>query len=111
VTAFADFLEGPCPSKPPESANLAAELAVGLVAAAISLAGIFHRLPVLPPEALPRRGSRARAGPLESFWKQGWGFDWLYDRAFVRPFLWAARAGKDDLLDLVFTLARGSRRP
>jgi NADH-quinone oxidoreductase subunit L len=33
------------------------------------------------------------------FWLAGWGFDWLYDRLFVRPFLWGARAARGDLVE------------
>ena len=29
----------------------------------------------------------------------GWGFDWLYDHLFVRPFVWAARVNKADFVD------------
>jgi NADH-quinone oxidoreductase subunit L len=39
---------------------------------------------------------------LHRFWFVGWGFDWLYDKAFVRPYVWLAQANKDDVVDLVF---------
>ena len=39
---------------------------------------------------------------LHRFWFSGWGFDRLYDRLFVRPFLWLARLNKDDVLDLPY---------
>jgi NADH-quinone oxidoreductase subunit L len=29
----------------------------------------------------------------------GWGFDWLYDRLFVRPFVWLARVNVRDVVD------------
>ena len=25
---------------------------------------------------------------LDQWWFAGWGFDWIYDKAFVQPFLW-----------------------
>ncbi len=43
--------------------------------------------------ALP--GARA----LRRFWHSGWGFDWLYDALFVRPFVWLARVNAKDLID------------
>ena len=39
---------------------------------------------------------------LRRFWQSGWAFDWVYDRLFVRPFLWLARINKDDFVDLAF---------
>jgi len=37
------------------------------------------------------------------FWLAGWGFDWLYERAFVWPVKWFARVARDDLVDPAFT--------
>jgi NADH-quinone oxidoreductase subunit L len=31
----------------------------------------------------------------------GWGFDWVYDRALVRPFVWLARINSRDIVDRV----------
>ena len=36
------------------------------------------------------------------FWFSGWGFDALYDRAFVRPFMWLARVNKRDAVDFLY---------
>jgi NADH-quinone oxidoreductase subunit L len=47
-------------------------------------------------DALARR-PRARA--LRAFWQADWGFDALYDRLFVRPYYWAARANRRDFID------------
>jgi NADH-quinone oxidoreductase subunit L len=49
------------------------------------------------------RPTRAPAEtPLWRFWHAAAGFDWLYDRLLVRPVLWAAREGADDLIDSVY---------
>jgi NADH-quinone oxidoreductase subunit L len=37
---------------------------------------------------------------LGRLWLSGWGFDWLYDRLFVRPFVWFARKNERDGIDL-----------
>jgi NADH-quinone oxidoreductase subunit L len=39
---------------------------------------------------------------LHCFWLGGWSFDWLYDRLLVQPFLWLARVGKGDFVDLFY---------
>lgn len=41
---------------------------------------------------------------LHCFFHGGWNFDRLYDALFVRPFAWAARANKRDVIDLFYRL-------
>ena len=41
---------------------------------------------------------------LARFWGGGWGFDTLYDRSVVRPFLFLARINKSDAVDLIYKL-------
>ena len=48
------------------------------------------------------------AGPgaaLTRLFGSGWAFDWLYDRAAVRPFVAVARANKNDVVDFVYRIA------
>ena len=51
-----------------------------------------------------RRGSRGRgrAARCSRFWFAGWGFDALYDRLFVRPFVRAAEINRRDFADSIF---------
>ena len=39
--------------------------------------------------------------PLAAYWLGGWGFDWVYERVFVRPVKWFAHAARNDLIDYV----------
>ena len=39
--------------------------------------------------------------PLAAYWLGGWGFDWVYERVFVRPVKWFARVARNDLVDYV----------
>ena len=44
---------------------------------------------------------------LHQWWFAGWGFDWIYDRAFVQPYIWVANVNKSDFVDAFYTgLAR-----
>jgi len=67
----------------------------------VSLAGIavswflFLKNPQIPA-ALAKGGLTGAIGKL---WQNAWGFDWLYDRLFVRPFVWAAEVNKNDIAD------------
>lgn len=47
---------------------------------------------------------------LRVLWLHGWGFDWLYDRLFVRPFLWLARTNAADVVDLAVGAVPASLR-
>jgi NADH-quinone oxidoreductase subunit L len=40
---------------------------------------------------------------LHQWWFAGWGFDWIYDKAFVQPFIWAAEINKSDFVDAFYT--------
>jgi NADH-quinone oxidoreductase subunit L len=40
---------------------------------------------------------------LHEWWYADWGFDWLYDRFFVQPFLWATQINKGDFVDAFYT--------
>ena len=78
----------------------------------VSLGGIvlawllFERSP-----QLPAAWSRAPATAwLGRWWKQAWGFDWLYDRLLVRPFVTLSRANRSDVLDRAFDLIPASLR-
>ncbi len=40
---------------------------------------------------------------LQQWWFADWGFDWIYDKVFVQPFIWVARINKGDFLDGLYT--------
>jgi NADH-quinone oxidoreductase subunit L len=40
---------------------------------------------------------------LHQWWFAGWGFDWIYNKAFVQPFIWAAEINKSDFIDGFYT--------
>src|SRR5258708_25317003 len=48
----------------------------------------------------PQRSRVPARGLLQQLWVAGWGFDWLYDRLFVRPFQWLTRKSGSDVADV-----------
>ena len=48
----------------------------------------------------PQRTRVPMTGGLQQLWLSGWGFDWIYDRLLVRPFLWVTRESGSDLADV-----------
>ena len=69
---------------------------------AVSLAGIalawflFLKSPAVPA-ALK---ASALGAPLHTLWSNAWGFDWLYDLLFKRPYLWFVRVNARDAADV-----------
>jgi NADH-quinone oxidoreductase subunit L len=77
----------------------------------VSLAGavlswfLFLKRPQIPA-ALAAGG----LAPIGRLWKSAWGFDWLYDRLFVKPFVWAAETNKNDVVDSIINVVPASLR-
>ena len=40
---------------------------------------------------------------LHQWWFADWGFDWIYDRVLVQPFIWVAQINKSDFVDSFYT--------
>jgi len=83
---------------------LGTEAPLQLFVAAVSLLGIYLAYENFLRS--PHRGEglvRSRLGSaLDRFWLAGWGFDWAYDRLFVRPFVRLAQLNRDDFIDLFY---------
>ncbi len=74
---------------------------VELLSAAVALIGIAIAAALFLGE---RKFATAVAtsGPgrlLSRFWFSGWGFDWLYDLLFVKPYLFLANLNRGDAID------------
>jgi NADH-quinone oxidoreductase subunit L len=78
----------------------------------VSLTGIavswllFVRLPLLPA-ALATNPTTRWIGAL---WRNAWGFDWLYNLVFVRPFVGLAHVNRNDAIDRIFDVIPASLR-
>ena len=69
---------------------------VGLLVAVLLYIGNRQAVTALARSALGRF--------LGAWWFAAWGFDWLYDKVFVRPYLWISNLIRNDLVDQSFTL-------
>lgn len=72
----------------------AAAFALGLTLAYL----LYIRKPRLVNAMATSRVSQA----IHRFWFSDWGMDWLYDRAFVRPFEWLALIDKHDFIEFFY---------
>jgi len=71
-----------------------------LFVAGLYLAYLFHLRKRSFSDALV---ANPIGGGLDQWWFAGWGFDWLYYKLFVRPFIWAANVNKSDFVDAFYT--------
>ena len=101
---FSEFLGSALPALSNARGNTRAELVLQIIAAAVSIFGIcVAYFFFLRRRAIAEGFARSTLGTvLHRFWFGGWGFDWLYERLFVMPFVWLARANKDDLIDSIY---------
>ncbi len=105
VPAFAHFLETALPATAeshhgPISESVAMLFAVLAFTAGLTIAYLVY---LRRPESAESLASSGLGKVLHPFWLSGWGFDWLYDRLFVRPVLWMARVNKNDFIDAIYT--------
>ncbi|MDD5330115.1 MAG: NADH-quinone oxidoreductase subunit L [Sulfuricella sp.] len=80
------------------------EMVMQLLASAASLAGVVlaYLLFLRRSSWLAQKMQTPAAAALHRFWRSGGGFDWLYDRLLVRPFLWLARINCADFIDAFY---------
>ncbi len=102
VPSFTRLMQSALPA-PSAAISAGSNLEAGLsaVAAITALLGVgiayiaFRRRPTLVQSLVQSPAMLA----LQHFWENDWGFDWLYDRTLVQPFLWFARVDQADFID------------
>jgi NADH-quinone oxidoreductase subunit L len=110
LSLFSDFLQTVFSEKIIEHG--VGEGMLQIIASLVSLAGIF--IAYLFFVRVPLYADRiARVPILESirkFFLAGWDFDTLYDRLFIRPFMWLARTCRHDFIDSFYTVIAALNR-
>jgi NADH-quinone oxidoreductase subunit L len=102
---FSDFMRPVFSDTASVPGTEGSELTMQIIASIVSLAGILLAwlFFLRRPQDADKLARTPAAASLQRFWFSGWGFDRLYDTLFVRPFLWTARANKDDFIDSGYT--------
>jgi NADH-quinone oxidoreductase subunit L len=113
---FSRFVSTVLPEPTMARGGFDVELILQITAGLVSLFGIYlaylfyARVPGYS-DALARTHAGAT---LYRFWLGGWGFDRLYDKLIVEPYVRMARADRDDVIDLIYdgiaALTRGLHR-
>ncbi|MEW6001232.1 MAG: NADH-quinone oxidoreductase subunit L [Nitrospirota bacterium] len=101
---FSDFLHRALPATKVKYDGVNVQLTLQFLTSLVSLSGIFLAyLFFLPHRQFTRSFVQTNLGSaLHSYLFSGWGFDWFYERFFVRPFIWIARIDKDDFIDIFY---------
>jgi NADH-quinone oxidoreductase subunit L len=105
IHLFSRLLDTALPANPAISAGLSEELTLQIITAFVSLGGILaaYLLFIRKRDCSAGMADDPKAALVHRFWFVGWGFDWLYDRALVRPFVWIARKNSEDIIDAFYT--------
>jgi len=85
---------------------------VELLSGAVALIGIgIAAFLFLGERKLATAMAQSSAGQLLSrLWLSGWGFDWVYDKLFVRPYLFVVNLLRHDFIDQGIGLIPGVAR-
>ncbi|MDR6806757.1 NADH-quinone oxidoreductase subunit L [Dyadobacter sp. BE34] len=103
-TLFSDLLRPVLPETVMR-ADIPSEWLFQLLAALATLGGVFlgyHYYYQQPSRVESLRRNAMLAG-LHRFWFSGWGFEALYDRVLVKPFIFISKINKSDVTDRLYT--------
>ncbi|MEZ4862695.1 MAG: NADH-quinone oxidoreductase subunit L [Caldilineaceae bacterium] len=103
ISLFADFMQETLPALQLAPTLLANELLFQIIAALVALVGIYlaYLFYLQRPQLAANLARSGWGTALQRFWFGGWGFDWLYERLFIRPYVWIAQADRNDVIDLI----------
>ncbi len=103
-TALGAMLHPPLTSVLPETLvpDESKKHAIEILSVLVGLSGIAIAAWLFLPKQRPLQGFFAQrwVHGIRCLWKYAWGFDVLYDRIFVRPYLWLVKANSRDAIDV-----------
>jgi len=102
---MSDFLGGVLPSIEVSHAAALPEWAFQLIVTLLSLTGIYlaYLFFIKAPRLLESLKKSEFAMMLQHLWYTGWGFDWVYDKLIVQPFVYVATINKNDIIDKLYS--------
>jgi NADH-quinone oxidoreductase subunit L len=101
---FSGFLQTALPASPPIHTEIGTEGTLQLIASGASVLGIALAYVVFlqRPHMVEGLTQTPWGAAIHRWWLGGWGFDRLYSRLVVEPFIWLAQINKDDAIDAVY---------
>ena len=78
------------------------ELTLQIIVSVTALLGVYiaYRLYIKIPVS---KAEDVKQNLIQKYFFAGWGFDWLYDKIFVRPIVFLAKINKNDFIDYIYT--------
>lgn len=101
VTLFSDFIHLNLPSVNIIEGNIS-ELLLQVIAVVTALTGIYIAYSLYLKKPVPK-AEDAKQNLLQKYFLSGWGFDWLYDKIFVKPVVFIAEINRNDFIDLFYS--------
>lgn len=104
ISLMSDFLRSALPPVHLAHPAIRTELLLQILSEVASLLGIFfaYLLFLRAPKTIQRISTSPVGSAVTHFWATGWGFDWLYTRLFIRPYIWFACANRNDAIDYFY---------
>jgi NADH-quinone oxidoreductase subunit L len=104
-TPFADFLDHALPAVKVRAGASSQEGLFEIISVAVSLFGTYLAyLFFLRRRDLAERFTLHAVGKgMRRFFFAGWGFDWLYEKTLVQPYVWISNINRDDVIDSFYS--------
>jgi NADH-quinone oxidoreductase subunit L len=102
VELFKDYLSPVLPEVKLQAHLHEAEWMIQLGAAVLSLGGAYLAYFFYVQRPAMVGEIRSSVNTLYQFWLKGWGFDYVYDLVFVKPYVKIASFNKNDLVDEIY---------
>jgi NADH-quinone oxidoreductase subunit L len=101
---FSGFLQTALPASPTIHTDMGTEGTLQFIAGGASVLGIILAYVVFlqRPRVVEDVPQAPWGAAVYRWWFGGWGFDRLYHRLIVEPFIWLAQVNQDDVFDAVY---------
>jgi NADH-quinone oxidoreductase subunit L len=99
VTVFSDFLKPVLPDAILRAGVDNVEWIVQIVAAVTTLSGVYISYIIYGRTSRATDPLKEAIPGLYHLWYHGWGFDFVYNALFVRPFVWMSNVNRRDFID------------
>jgi NADH-quinone oxidoreductase subunit L len=97
-------LDAVLPMKEHSEAVLHEKHKLEMLSVAMSFCGVVMAWLIFGTSRKNAERWRDATDPLRVWWREAFGFDWLYDRLFVKPYLWFIRGNAKDVVDQAISL-------
>ncbi|MGC8658222.1 MAG: NADH-quinone oxidoreductase subunit L [Desulfomonilaceae bacterium] len=106
VHLFSNFLNTALPVFKGNASNFSVELLLEIIASIICIAGvpICYFLYLRRSDYCDHFSRSPIGSALHDFWFSGWGFDYVYNRLMVQPFIFVTTLNKADFVDSLYRM-------